>query len=29
MGSFSRRIAEQNYDVHRVNAMMLREMGIR
>lgn len=28
MGARSRRIAEDKYDVHKVNAMMLREMGI-
>lgn len=28
MGSRSRQIAEQKYDVHRVNAVMLEEMGI-
>lgn len=28
MGSRSRRIAEEKYDVHRVNAVMLQEMGI-
>lgn len=29
MGQRSRQIAEEKYDVHRVNAVMLREMGIR
>ncbi|MCQ4346597.1 glycosyltransferase family 4 protein [Pseudomonas stutzeri] len=29
MGSRSRRVAEEKYDVHRVNAVMLQEMGIR
>ena len=28
MGTRSREIAEQKYDVHRVNAVMLKEMGI-
>lgn len=28
MGSLSRQIAEEKYDVHRVNAVMLKEMGI-
>ena len=28
MGRCSRRIAEDKYDVHKVNAVMLREMGI-
>lgn len=28
MGRRSREIAEQKYDVHKVNAVMLREMGI-
>src|SRR6185312_10474365 len=28
MGQRSRRIAEEKYDVHKVNAAMLREMGI-
>src|SRR5680860_1100643 len=29
MGAESRKIAEEKYDVHKVNAFMLREMGIR
>ncbi len=28
MGQRSREIAEEKYDVHKVNAIMLREMGI-
>ena len=28
MGKRSREIAEEKYDVHKVNAVMLREMGI-
>ena len=28
MGRRSREIAEEKYDVHKVNALMLREMGI-
>jgi hypothetical protein len=28
MGKRSREIAEDKYDVHKVNAVMLREMGI-
>jgi hypothetical protein len=28
MGERSREIAEDKYDVHKVNAVMLREMGI-
>ena len=28
MGNRSRAIAEEKYDVHKVNAVMLREMGI-
>ena len=28
MGKESRRIAEEKYDVHKVNAVMLNEMGI-
>lgn len=28
MGQRSRQIAEDKYDVHKVNAVMLREMGI-
>ena len=28
MGRESRRYAEERYDVHKVNAVMLREMGI-
>jgi glycosyltransferase involved in cell wall biosynthesis len=28
MGQRSREIAEEKYDVHKVNAVMLREMGI-
>jgi glycosyltransferase involved in cell wall biosynthesis len=28
MGEASRRMAEEKYDVHKVNAVMLREMGI-
>lgn len=28
MGRRSRQIAEEKYDVHKVNAVMLREMGV-
>lgn len=28
MGQHARRMAEEKYDVHKVNAVMLREMGI-
>ncbi|MNJ79908.1 hypothetical protein D3C77_780960 [compost metagenome] len=28
MGARSRQIAEEKYDVHRVNAVMLQEMGL-
>ena len=28
MGARSRQIAEEKYDVHKVNAVMLREMGL-
>jgi glycosyltransferase involved in cell wall biosynthesis len=29
MGSYSRKLAEEKYDVHKVNDVMLREMGIK
>jgi hypothetical protein len=29
MGKRSRRIAEQRFDVHRINAVMLEAMGLR
>jgi hypothetical protein len=28
MGAISRQIAEEKYDVHKVNAVLLREMGL-